>query len=128
MKRLILYRALVIGGAGMALVITPMTAAAMSAVPTDKAGVGSGMLNTFRQIGGALGIAVMGAVLSSREASQLQAGATKVEAFMSGLHEALYLGAGVAFGAALVAATLVRSHAIREVAPRDIAVVAEEAA
>ena len=123
-----MFPALVIGGAGMALVMTPMTAAAMSAVPTDKAGVGSGMLNTFRQIGGALGIAVMGAVLSSREASQLQAGATKVEAFMSGLHEALYLGAGVAFGAALVAATLIRSHAIREVAPRDIAVFAEEAA
>ncbi len=119
---------LVLGGAGMALVMTPMTAAAMSAVPTDKAGVGSGMLNTFRQVGGALGIAVMGAVLSSREASQLQAGATKVEAFMSGLHEALYLGAGVAFGAALVAATVVRSHAIREVAPRDIAVAVEEAA
>ena len=46
---------LVIGGFGMALVMTPMTAAAMSAVPVDKAGVGSGMLNTFRQLGGALG-------------------------------------------------------------------------
>lgn len=105
-----------------------MTAAAMSAVPVDKAGVGSGMLNTFRQVGGALGIAVMGAILSNRQAAELHAGATRVEAFMSGLHAALYVGAGVAFGAALVAAVMVRSHAIGQTAPRDIAVVAEEAA
>ena len=124
----VMLPALIVGGAGMALVMTPMTAAAMSAVPVDKAGVGSGMLNTFRQVGGALGIAVMGAILSNRQAAELHAGATKVEAFISGLHAALYVGAGVAFGAAVVAAVLVRSHAIRETAPRDVAVVAGEAA
>ena len=120
--------ALVIGGAGMALVMTPMMAAAMSAVPVDKAGVGSGMINTFRQIGGALGIAVMGAILSNREASQLAGGATRVEAFISGLHEALYVGAAVAFGAALVAATLIRSHATGDTVQPELAVTAEEAA
>ena len=124
----VIFPALVVGGAGMALVMTPMTAAAMSAVPIDKAGVGSGMLNTFRQVGGALGIAVMGAILSNRETAKLHAGASRVEAFMSGLHEALYVGAGVAFAAALVAAVLVRSHAVREVATLDVAVPAEEAA
>ena len=61
--------ALVIGGVGMACVMTPMSAAAMGAVPVAKAGVASGVLNTFRQIGGALGIAVMGAILTSRESS-----------------------------------------------------------
>jgi len=80
--------ALVIGGVGMALVMTPMTAAAMSSVPVDKAGVGSGMLNTFRQVGGSLGIAAMGAILSNRESAELRAGATRVDAFISGLHEA----------------------------------------
>ncbi len=123
----VILPALVIGGFGMALTMTPMTAAALSAVPVDKAGVGSGMLNTFRQVGGALGIAVMGAILSSRETSQLHAGATRVEAFVSGLHEALYVGAAVAFGAAVVAATLIRSHAVHDVAPRDLAVDAQKA-
>ena len=52
--------AMLLGGVGMAITMTPMTAAALSSVPVDKAGVGSGMLNTFRQVGGALGIAVMG--------------------------------------------------------------------
>ena len=124
----VIFPALLVGGAGMALVMTPMTAAAMSAVPIDKAGVGSGMLNTFRQVGGALGIATMGAILSNRQTAQLHAGATRVEAFMSGLHEALYVGAAVAFGAALVAAVLIRSHAIGDASPREVAVAAEEAA
>jgi EmrB/QacA subfamily drug resistance transporter len=104
---------LVVGGTGMALVMTPMTAAAMSAVPVDKAGVGSGMLNTFRQVGGSFGIAVMGAILTHRSASELHGGATRVDAFISGLHEALYVAAVIAFAAAAVAAVVIRSHALR---------------
>ena len=37
----------------------------MGSVPVDKAGVGSGVLNSFRQIGGSLGIALMGAIVAS---------------------------------------------------------------
>ncbi|MGH3002442.1 MAG: MFS transporter, partial [Gaiellaceae bacterium] len=48
---------LLVGGAGMALTMTPTTAAAMSSVPVDKAGVGSAVLNSMRQVGGSLGIA-----------------------------------------------------------------------
>jgi EmrB/QacA subfamily drug resistance transporter len=104
---------LVVGGSGMALVMTPMTAAAMSAVPVDKAGVGSGMLNTFRQVGGSFGIAIMGALLTNRSASELQGGATRVDAFIAGLHEALYVASAIAFAAAAVAALVIRSHAVR---------------
>jgi hypothetical protein len=86
------------------------------------------MLNTFRQVGGALGIAVMGAILSNRQTAQLHAGATRVEAFMSGLHEALYVGAVVAFGAALVAVALIRSHAVRDISARQVPDGAEKAA
>ena len=42
---------------GMAMTMSPMTSAAMGSVPVDKAGVGSGVLNSFRQVGGSLGIA-----------------------------------------------------------------------
>src|SRR6185312_13815809 len=97
-----LLPAMLLGGVGMASTMTPMTAAAMSAVPVDKAGVGSGMLNTFRQVGGSFGIAVMGAILTHRSASELHGGATRVDAFISGLHEALYVAAVIAFAAAAV--------------------------
>jgi EmrB/QacA subfamily drug resistance transporter len=106
-----LLPAMILGGIGMASTMTPMTAAALSAVPVDKAGVGSGMLNTFRQVGGSLGIAVMGAILASGSNSALADGATRVEAFMNGLHHALYVAAVIAFAGALVAAVTIRSHA-----------------
>ena len=108
---LALLPGMVLGGLGMAITMTPMTAAALSSVPVDKAGVGSGMLNTFRQVGGALGIAVMGAILASGSNSALAGGATKAEAFVSGLHHALYLAAAISFTAALTALAAVRSHA-----------------
>jgi EmrB/QacA subfamily drug resistance transporter len=108
---LALLPGMVLGGVGMATTMTPMTAAALSSVPVDKAGVGSGMLNTFRQVGGALGIAVMGAILASGSNSALAGGATKTEAFMNGLHHALYVAALIAFAAALTAMITVRSHA-----------------
>src|SRR3954465_5854214 len=59
-----LLPALLTGGVGMALAMTPTTAAAMSAVSVDKAGVGSAVLNSMRQVGGSLGIAIMGAVVA----------------------------------------------------------------
>ena len=107
----LLLPGMLLGGVGMAITMTPMTAAALSSVPVNKAGVGSGMLNTFRQVGGALGIAVMGAVLASGSRSAAAGGATEADAFVSGLHRALYLAALIAFSAALVACLAVRSHA-----------------
>src|SRR5262249_56432727 len=104
---------LVVGGSGMALGMAAMTAGAMGAVPGDKAGVGSGMLNTFRQVGGSFGIAVMGAILTHQSANELRGGATRVDAFISGLHAALYVAAAIAFAAAAVAALIIRSHAVR---------------
>ena len=48
----------------MSLAMTPTTAAAMGSVPVDKAGVGSAVLNSMRQVGGSLGIALMGAIVA----------------------------------------------------------------
>lgn len=52
-------------GAGMAHVMPPVTVAIMSSLPREKAGAGSAINNTFRQVGGSLGVAVLGAVLST---------------------------------------------------------------
>src|SRR5580765_5433944 len=56
--------AFILGGLGMSFVMTPMSAAAMGAAPVAKAGVASGVLNTFRQVGVALGIGIMGAIVA----------------------------------------------------------------
>jgi Na+/melibiose symporter-like transporter len=104
-----LLPAMLVGGIGMASTMSPMTAAAMGAVPVDKAGVGSGVLNSFRQVGGALGIALMGAILASyvHHAPQSLAGA---QDYVNGLHAALAISAAISFAAALVAVLMVRTR------------------
>jgi DHA2 family multidrug resistance protein-like MFS transporter len=52
-------------GVGMANVMPSATESIMAALPREKAGVGSAVSNTIRQLGGALGVAALGAILSS---------------------------------------------------------------
>lgn len=50
---------------GMGLVIAPLTASIMGSIPLGKAGVGSAVNDTTRELGGALGVAVLGSLLQS---------------------------------------------------------------
>ena len=99
---------LLLGGVGMALTMSPMTSAAMSSVPVDKAGVGSGVLNSFRQVGGSLGIALMGAILLTYQ-HPTTSKAVAAQQYVNGLHAALLVSAFIAFAAAAVAIGLVRT-------------------
>lgn len=66
--------ALVVTGIGMGMTFSPMTAAAMRDVPPRVAGSASGVLNTTRNIGQVLGIAVLGSVLQTRMGSHTAEG------------------------------------------------------
>jgi EmrB/QacA subfamily drug resistance transporter len=110
-----LLPALLIGGLGMSLTMTPSAAAATRAVPVDKAGVGSAVLNACRQVGGSVGIALMGAIVASRAGGERTA-----DAFMRGFEAALLTASVIAFVGAIVAAVLVRSHHERQRAPEVI--------
>jgi EmrB/QacA subfamily drug resistance transporter len=102
-----LLPAFLVGGVGMALTMTPSAAAGVRSVPVDKSGVGSAVLNAFRQVGGSLGIALMGAIMA-----QEIGGRRTPEAFVEGLSTALLVAAAIAFVGALVAAALVRAHPV----------------
>ena len=97
----------------MALTMSPMTSAAMSAVPVDKAGVGSGVLNSFRQVGGSLGIALMGAILLTYQ-HPTASKAVAAQQFVNGLHAALLVSAFITFAAAAAAIGLVRTSPAAE--------------
>ena len=100
-----LFPAFIIGGIGMSLTMTPSAAAATRNVSVDKAGVGSAVLNSARQIGGTMGIALIGAIVAA------EAGGERTpEAFMRGFQSALLVAAGIAVVGAIVAFTLVRPH------------------
>ncbi|WP_328754622.1 DHA2 family efflux MFS transporter permease subunit [Streptomyces sp. NBC_00269] len=60
-----------IAGAGFPFALVPAMGAALSALPADRAGSGSGLLMTVRQVGGALGIALLGALLAGAYGSRL---------------------------------------------------------
>jgi EmrB/QacA subfamily drug resistance transporter len=109
-----LLPAFVVGGVGMALTMTPSAAAAVRAVPVDKSGVGSAVLNASRQVGGSVGVALMGAIV----ASHFAVGKVPTpQAFIDGFSEALLVASAIAFAGAIVAAVLVRPHELRTPEP-----------
>src|SRR6266516_2269161 len=67
----VLAVAFFVQGAGMGLVMPPATEAVMSVVPRERAGAGSALTNTARQVSGALGVAVLGSILAQAYRTQL---------------------------------------------------------
>ncbi|HJR26147.1 MAG TPA: MFS transporter [Acidimicrobiales bacterium] len=70
-----MYGPILFLGAGMSITMTPLTTLIMSSVSLGKAGVGSAMNDTTRELGGALGVAVLGSLLTSAYTSSID-GAT----------------------------------------------------
>jgi EmrB/QacA subfamily drug resistance transporter len=112
----VLLPALVLGGFGMSMTMTPSSAAAMRAVPVEKAGIGSAVLNACRQVGGSTGIALMGAIMASRLTTP-----PTTASFMDGFERALIVASAIALAGAITAAILIRphdrSHGAEETAP-----------
>ena len=82
-----------------------MTLAMSGATPED-AGLASGLINTTAQVGGALGLAVLATLSSSRTESLLEEGKAVATALTSGYHVAFWIGAGLVVAAIVVAATV----------------------
>lgn len=85
---------MVLVGLGGPLVIPPVTAVLLDAVPHHRAGVAGGVFNTSRQVGGALAVAVFGALLD------------QPAGFLPGLRASLLIAAAVALAAAAVSRLL----------------------
>jgi EmrB/QacA subfamily drug resistance transporter len=107
-----LFPAFVLGGAGMGLSFVPVTIASLTGVERSDAGVASGLINTSRQIGGAIGIAAVSAVAASSTSNYVHAhsaAATSGLALDHGFQTALYALTGLLLVGALIAVTFVRS-------------------
>jgi MFS family permease len=104
-----LLPALLVGGLGMALAMAPTTTAAMHAVPIDKAGVGSAVINSMRQVGGSIGIALTGAIV----ATQVNAAHPTPHDFVNGFQLGLRVAAGIAFTGVLIAAFGIKPEQLR---------------
>jgi EmrB/QacA subfamily drug resistance transporter len=127
----------IVGGIGIGLVNAPLAATAVSVVEPRRAGMASGINNTFRQVGIATGIAALGAIFQSQIASSLAASNTSFgisyptaqgvasgfvhfgdeaqttaanTAFISGLNTIFVVSAIVLFAGAILAFVLVRER------------------
>ncbi|MEW1718534.1 DHA2 family efflux MFS transporter permease subunit [Streptomyces sp. NPDC093109] len=89
--------ALIISGIGMGLYFAPASSLVMSSVRTAEQGIASGTNNALREVGGALGVAVLGAVFAAR------GGYDTPDTFVDGTVPALWIGAGAVALAALSA-------------------------
>jgi sugar phosphate permease len=85
---------MILTGLGGPLVMPPMTAVLLNSVPGHRAGTASGIFNTSRQVGGALAVAVFGALLASHAG------------FLTGMRVSLLIAAAIALAAAAVASRL----------------------
>jgi EmrB/QacA subfamily drug resistance transporter len=101
----------VLAAAGLGLSLVPATIAAVQGVSAAQTGVASGLLNTSRLAGGALGLAVLSTIADSHTRSQLAHGATRLGALTSGYQLALGVGAITCLAGALASVLLVRSRA-----------------
>jgi Na+/melibiose symporter-like transporter len=88
-----MYIPVLLLASGMALTMTPLTTLIMSAVPLRQAGVGSAMNDTTRELGGALGVAVLGSLVTSTYTSSIAGDITGLPAEAQAMAESGLTGA-----------------------------------
>jgi EmrB/QacA subfamily drug resistance transporter len=101
----VLLPGFVIGGIGIGFVNAPLATTAVGTVRVERAGMASGINNTFRQLGIATGIAALGAIFEAQAGPEQRASTAE---FVHGFHVILLVGAGVAAVGAILAVALVR--------------------
>ncbi len=83
-------------GIGLGFSFVPVSIAALAGIESQEAGLASGLINTNQQIGGAIGLAILATVATTRTNNLLDSGSSRPEALVSGFSLAFWVGAGFA--------------------------------
>jgi EmrB/QacA subfamily drug resistance transporter len=102
-------------GTGLGFSFVPISIAALAGIEPYEAGLASGLINTSQQIGGALGVAILTTVATSRTADLLKTGTGRKEAFTSGYSIAFWAGVAFAVINLLAALLLLRRRELAAV-------------
>jgi EmrB/QacA subfamily drug resistance transporter len=95
-------------GLGLGFSFVPISISALAGVRPAEAGLASGLINTSQQIGGALGIAALSTIATSRTEDALASGSDQAGALVYGFHGAFYAAVAVALVGIVAAVALIR--------------------
>jgi EmrB/QacA subfamily drug resistance transporter len=102
-------------GIGIGFAFVPISIAALAGVQASEAGLASGLINTSQQIGGALGIAALSTIATSRTDDAIASGTALPSALVDGFSAAFLTGVGIAALGVVAALTLIRRDELEQV-------------
>jgi len=108
-------------GLGLGFSFVPISIAALAGIEPAEAGLASGLINTSQQIGGALGIAALSTIATSRTDDALAGGAAHADALVTGFHAAFVAGVIVAVVGIAASFLLIRRDELEQRAEKPAA-------
>jgi sugar phosphate permease len=99
---------------GLGFSFVPISIAALAGIEAHAAGLASGLINTTQQIGGALGIAALSTIATSRTTDAIDGGATQSSALVTGFHGAFWAGVIIAVVGVVATLTLIRRDELEQ--------------
>jgi EmrB/QacA subfamily drug resistance transporter len=105
-------------GVGLGFSFVPVSIAALAGVTGREAGLASGLINTSQQIGGALGVAILTTISTTRTENLLESGASQAQALTDGFSLAFWAGVGFAAVSLLTTLLVLRRKDLRAVEPQ----------
>jgi EmrB/QacA subfamily drug resistance transporter len=99
---------------GLGFSFVPISIAALAGIQSHEAGLASGLINTTQQIGGALGIAALSTIATSRTTHAVEHGSAHASALVTGFHGAFWAGVIVAGLGIVAALTLIRRDELEQ--------------
>lgn len=100
-------------GAGLGFSFVPVSIAALGGITNREAGLASGLITTSQQIGGAIGLAVLSTVSTTRTNNLLADGVAPAVALTDGFQLAFWVGVGVAVAAVITTLVLIQGRDVR---------------
>ncbi|HEV8249677.1 MAG TPA: hypothetical protein VGQ15_06855, partial [Gaiellaceae bacterium] len=107
-------------GLGLGFSFVPISIAALAGIESAEAGLASGLINTSQQVGGALGIAALSTIATTRTSDALAAGSALNPALVHGFTGAFVAGVFVAGIGILAALTLIRKDELEQPQPIEV--------
>jgi EmrB/QacA subfamily drug resistance transporter len=108
-------------GIGLGFSFVPISIAALGGVTNREAGLASGLITTSQQIGGGIGLAVLGTVSTTRTNNLLASGVAPPVALTEGFQLAFWVGVGIAVAAVAATLVLIRGRdVLPEAKPRPL--------